>query len=247
MGSLPNPPQLAGKSAEEYLLRREDQTLSAFQSHTATVGNTLLAAYILWILPTAEVQEKSKELFQDKQLLQLLLMCAVYMHITYNIYVIGSLTKRLYYHATKIAQNPNAKILKADSTRLLQPGPLGILQWASVRTAKSIANRKSGRVLFLLRFTGGMCVVALMVTLLLAPLIGTVFAYSNRWTVAFAAALIPSFQGIRLFFRYSRPYVFEIRGQAGAILRPAFEWFSDFFDRRSIWDDDPEDLPSNRT
>jgi hypothetical protein len=232
------PAPSGGKTWEDYRLRYEDQSLKAFESHCAAAGNTVLVAYLLWKAP-ASLKLPEGELWG------VALMAAAYAYLTYNVHVVGSLAKRLYKNADRIkGRKPTARVLQADSTRLLQPGPLGPLQLVVTRIAKHIARKKPRPVPFVFLIGLLIAVVLLVIGLMLAPLALKTWELTPLWPGHLRIVLQiivlsgPLYQVTRLFFRFCRPYILELSAHARTLARPwlvgVVQAASDYFDQRGL-------------
>lgn len=206
---------MAKKAEEEYRRRYEDQSLKAFESHSTAAGNTLLAAYLIWLAP-------GQLKLPDEPGLQSVLMAAAYAYLTYNVCVIGKLIKRLYRNAESLRrlQQSSVKFLEADSHRLLLAGPLGPFQLTVTRFARYVANKRPGPLRFALLFAGLVAVVALIAGLILAPLARRAWALTATWPLSGRILLeilvlaAPIFQVTGLLFRFCRPYMAQLQKDA---------------------------------
>jgi len=229
------------KTIEEYLRRYEDQTLKALESHSNAFGQALLAAYLLFpadiLLHNACHPERYR----------IPLMIALYLYMTYNMKVLGSLVKDVIETVEKIRVLHSGiplKLIHWNSSRIKLASPLGPLQWVSIRIARKIAA-SAAVWSFWIWVLVGLVLLALILLFLLFPLVG-VLSGCPLWSMI--AVLLPAYYGARLCFRFPRPLVYLIRKSIQANARrfrvrgrfmEFYGWLSDRFD-----DDPSEDGPA---
>ncbi|MBL8174455.1 MAG: hypothetical protein JNK48_07290 [Bryobacterales bacterium] len=198
---------------EDYLRRYEDQTLKAMENHSTAFGQALVAAYLLY---PAELLLKDA---CNPSRFQIPLMLALYAYMTYNMRVLRSLVKDVHQTPGRIRELHNRaqihfdtplRLIYPESNRIRLASPLGPLQWASLRIAGKV-SKSAHRATFWPWVMLSLFVLLCCLVLLLYPLGGLLWELRGLASLSVVAVVFPAVVAVKLFFRFVRPLIEEIK------------------------------------